>query len=60
MPFFNYSLSQMIEPDNLLVKVESIVDWSEVTTLLDRKLGAKVQRFHILMLFKSYVHSYKL
>jgi len=38
MSFFDYALSQMIEPDNLLVKVESIVNWSELSELLDKKL----------------------
>ncbi len=31
----------MIDPDNLLVKVESIVNWNEVSDLLDKKLGIR-------------------
>lgn len=59
MTFFNYALSQMIEPDNLLVKVESIVDWSELSTLLDKKLGARESKvagqvpYDYLSLFKA-------
>jgi IS5 family transposase len=45
MSFFDYALSQMIEPDNLLVKVESIVNWDEVSTILNKKLGVREQKF---------------
>ncbi len=41
MAFLDYALSQMIEPDNLLVKVESIVDWDPISSLLDKKLGKR-------------------
>ena len=39
MTFMNYALSQMIEPDNLLVRIESVIDWDPITKLLDSKLG---------------------
>jgi IS5 family transposase len=41
MAFLDYALSQIIEPDNLLVKVESIVDWEPISALLDKKLGKR-------------------
>lgn len=41
MSFLNYALSQMIEPDNLLVKIESIVDWLDVSATLDKKLDKR-------------------
>ena len=41
MAFMDYVLSQMIEPDNLLVKIESIIDWEPITKLLDKKLGKR-------------------
>lgn len=58
MAFFDYALSQIIEPDNLLVKVESIVDWNEISELLDKKLGiperliAGTVPYNYLSLFK--------
>ena len=59
MTFFNYALSQMIEPDNLLVKVESIIDWSEISELLNKKLKVKDHKvagkvpYEYLSLFKA-------
>lgn len=41
MAFLDYALSQMIEPDNLLVKIESIVDWEPISSILDKKLGKR-------------------
>ena len=41
MAFMDHALSQMIEPDNLLVKIESIIDWEPITKLLDKKLGKR-------------------
>lgn len=58
MTFLNYALERMIEPDNLLVKLEGLVDWVELSTLLDKKLGAKTkavagqEAYNYLALFK--------
>ena len=41
MSFMDHALSQMIEPDNLLVKIESIIDWEPISKLLDKKLGKR-------------------
>ena len=41
MAFFDYALSKMIERDNLLVKIESIVDWDEISAMLNKQLGIK-------------------
>lgn len=41
MAFFDYALSQIIEPGNLLVKIESIIDWNDLSELLDKKLGVR-------------------
>jgi IS5 family transposase len=41
MAFFDYALSQMIEPNNLLVKIESIIDWNDLSEILDKKLGVR-------------------
>jgi IS5 family transposase len=43
MTFLNYALERMVEPDNLLVKIESIIDWIDLSSLLDKKLGAKAK-----------------
>lgn len=41
MAFFDYALAQMIEPNNLLVKIESILDWEPISKQLDKKLGKR-------------------
>ncbi|MCC2624370.1 MAG: hypothetical protein K0R14_243 [Burkholderiales bacterium] len=41
MAFFDYALAQMIEPSNLLVKIESILDWQTISDMLDKKLGKR-------------------
>jgi len=41
MSFMEHALSQMIERDNLLVKIESIIDWEPISKLLDKKLGKR-------------------
>lgn len=41
MSFFDYALTQIIEKDNLLVKIESIVDWEELSELLNITLGKR-------------------
>ena len=41
MSFMEHALSHMIEPDNLLVKIESIIDWEPISKLLDKKLGKR-------------------
>jgi IS5 family transposase len=41
MAFFDYALTQMIEPGNLLVKIESILDWQPISDMLDKKLGKR-------------------
>lgn len=41
MAFFDYALAQMIEPSNLLVKIESILDWQPISEMLDKKLGKR-------------------
>jgi hypothetical protein len=38
MSFLEQALSHMIEPDNLLVKIESIIDWEPISELLDKGL----------------------
>ena len=59
MSFFNYALSQMIEQDNLLVKIESIVGWSEVSNILNKKLGIRENKtpgqvsYDYLSMFKT-------
>jgi IS5 family transposase len=58
MAFFDYALSQIIESSNLLVKVESIVNWTELSDILDGKLGIRESRvagqvpYNYLALFK--------
>ena len=41
MSFLEQALSHMIEPDNLLVKIESIIDWEPISELLDNSLGKR-------------------
>jgi len=41
MSFLEQALSHMIEPDNLLVKIESIIDWEPISELLDNILGKR-------------------
>ena len=59
MSFFNYALSQIIEPDNLLVKIESIVNWSKVSDILNKKLGIRENKipgqvaYNYLPMFKT-------
>ena len=44
MSFLDQALSHMIEPDNLLVRVESIIDWAPISELLDSSLGKRSGR----------------
>jgi IS5 family transposase len=39
MSFLNYALDQMIDSDNLLVKLNHLVNWDELSELLNKKLG---------------------
>ena len=41
MSFMDHALSQMIEPDNLLVKIESIVDWEPISEILESSLSKR-------------------
>jgi IS5 family transposase len=41
MSFFNYALDQMLEADNLLVKLNKLVDWQELSELLNKALGKR-------------------
>jgi IS5 family transposase len=58
MTFLNYALERMVEPDNLLVKIESIIDWVDLSRLLDKKLGTKTkavagqESYNYLAMFK--------
>lgn len=53
MAFFDYALSKMIEPDNLLVKIESIVNWDELSVMLDKKLGIRESKVPGQVAYKS-------
>lgn len=39
MSFLNYALDQMIDADNLLVKLTKLVNWVELSALLNKTLG---------------------
>lgn len=39
MSFLDYALEQIIDKNNLLLKVDKIVNWNKVSGLLDKKLG---------------------
>ena len=39
MSFLNYALDQMIDSDNLLLKLNHLVNWDELSELLNKKLG---------------------
>lgn len=39
MSFLNYALDQMIDEDNLLVKLNKLVNWVELSKLLNKTLG---------------------
>jgi hypothetical protein len=41
MSFLNYALSHMMDKNSLLIKIENIVDWGEIPSLLDKKLRKK-------------------
>lgn len=42
MSFFNYALEQIITKDNLLVKVESLINWDIISENLNNKLGKRI------------------
>lgn len=41
MSFFNYALEQMITKDNLLLKVNNIINWDAISDNLNNKLGKR-------------------
>jgi IS5 family transposase len=62
MSFFNYALERMMDESNLLVKVNAIINWDELSNLLTAKLGKKKDKpivgvvpYDYLSLFKVLV-----
>jgi hypothetical protein len=43
MSFLNYALDHMIDQDNLLVKIDKLVDWIGLSDLLNSTLGKRMQ-----------------
>ena len=41
MSFFNYALDQMLEVDNLLVKLNKLINWMEISESLNTSLGKR-------------------
>ncbi len=47
MSFLNYALDRMVDGDNLLVKLTKLVNWVELSELLNKALG-KAQVLNVI------------